>query len=124
MLLAPVTALAGEALLAVATNFGEAAERLAADFAARGAHRITLATGSTGKLYAQIRNGAPFDALLAADAERPALLEASGHGVPGTRFVYAAGLLTLWSPDARRIGGDGRAVLARGEFAALAIANP
>jgi molybdate transport system substrate-binding protein len=115
---------AAEALVAVAANFTEVAEALKQRFEAASGHRLTISAGSTGKLYAQITNGAPYDLLLAADAEHPALIETSGRGVAGTRFTYAVGRLTLWSADAARIGTDGAAALRAGAFRHLAIANP
>jgi molybdate transport system substrate-binding protein len=120
----PAPARAASALIAVAANFAEAAEVIAEDFAAATNHEVTLAAGSTGKLYAQITKGAPFDALLAADQARPRRLEAEGHAVAGSRFTYAEGRLVLWSPDAAMIGPDGAATLAAGDFDHLAIANP
>lgn len=115
---------AEQALVAVATNFAEVAQRLESEFEAGSGHEITLATGSTGKLYAQIINGAPYDLLLAADQERPRLLEKSGDAVAGTRVVYAIGRLTLWSADADRDLTLGRETLEKGKFRSLAIANP
>lgn len=115
---------AGETLVAVAANFADTAGQLAQLFSATSGHRVTFAAGATGKLYAQIVHGAPFDALLAADAERPRILEDEGRAVAGTRFTYALGRLALWSPDPARIGADGAAVLRAGYFRALAVANP
>lgn len=115
---------AADATLAVAANFKAAMTRLEPAFEAQSGHDLAVAYGATGKFYAQIVNGAPFDALLAADAERPARLETSGDAVAGSRFTYAIGRLVLWSPDPDRIGADGEAVLRAGEFRRLAIANP
>ena len=115
---------AAEAIVAVATNFAEAARQLESAFEEANDHKLTITTGSTGKLYAQVMQGAPFDALLAADQERPELLESSQMGVSGTRFTYATGVLVLWSPDTLRIAADGPAALRSGRFKALAIANP
>lgn len=112
---------AGKALIAVAANFSMPAERIAAEFEAATGHEITLTAGSTGKLYAQIAAGAPYDVLLAADAERPARLEAEGLAVAGSRFTYAVGQLVLWSADPARITGP---EALDGAFRALAIANP
>ncbi len=123
-LLSPMLATADTALIAVATNFAETAETLVQDFENLGEHEIEISSAATGKHYAQIVNGAPFDALLAADQERPRRLEESAHAVVGTRFVYAVGKLTLWSPDEELIGDNGTEVLERQEFRALAIANP
>lgn len=82
-----------EATVAVAANFLPIARELEAAFEATGSHGITLAHGSTGRLYAQIVQGAPFDLFLSADTERPARLEAEGRAV--TRAVYAVGRLVL-----------------------------
>jgi molybdate transport system substrate-binding protein len=115
---------AAEALVAVATNFSETAERLVADFEEMNDHSIKLATGSTGKLYAQIRNGAPYDAFLAADRDRPELLDASGYAAPGTVFTYAAGKLVLWSAVPLPLEDGGANYLRQAQFNNLAIANP
>lgn len=115
---------AAEALAAVATNFAEVMDALGPRFEAATGHRLRVSSGSTGKLYAQVRNGAPFDLFLAADQRRPELLETAGHAVSGSRFTYAIGRLTLWSADKDRIGADGAAVLRRDDFRHLAIANP
>lgn len=112
------------ATIAVATNFLDVAERLAAQYEARSGHRLRLVSGSTGQLYSQAVNGAPYDVFLAADEARPRRLVADGLAVGGSGFVYAVGRLVLWSSDPTRIGGDGAAVLARGDFRRLAIANP
>jgi molybdate transport system substrate-binding protein len=113
-----------EAVVAVAANFSEVVERLEADFERDSGHRLTFVAGSTGKLYAQIAHGAPFDVFLSADQERPERLEKERLAVAGSRFTYAVGRLTLWSAEPGRVGGDGAATLRRGEFRRLAIANP
>lgn len=117
-------AAAERALVAVAANFAETVELIAAQFEADTGHQLTITTGSTGTLYAQILHGAPFDALLAADSARPQRLEIEGYAVPGHRFTYAIGRLTLWSADPSRIASNGVATLAEGDFRALALANP
>jgi molybdate transport system substrate-binding protein len=115
---------AEEATVAIAANFAEPMERLQAMFEEQSGHDLTPVIGSTGKLYAQITNGAPFDVLLAADQERPARLVEEEHAVADSRFTYAVGRLALWSADADLIGEGGGAVLRRGAFDHLAIANP
>lgn len=124
VLLIPGAAAAETALVAVAANYAGAAEAQARAFFAASGHEITLSTGSTGKLYAQILAGAPFDVLLAADAASPQMLEAAGAGAAGTRFTYALGALVLWSPDPARIGADPVAALRDAGLRHLAIANP
>ena len=113
-----------EAIIAVAANFTHAAERLIDAFESRSDHEIILITGSTGKLYAQITKGAPFDLFLSADSRHPALLEEEGLVVPGSRFTYAVGRLVVLSKsglDARATGPD---LLTDAEVARIAIANP
>ena len=120
---AGLVAASAEVRVAVAANFTAPCEEIARAFERRSGHRVVVSAGSTGKLAAQIENGAPFDVLLAADAERPALLEKRGAAVAGSRFTYARGRLVLWSPDPALVDGAGK-VLADGRFRHLAIANP
>ena len=114
---------AQHATVAVAANFSIPMQRLETLFEASTAHEITPVTGSTGQLYAQILNGAPYDALLAADALRPARLADQGAALPDSRFTYAVGRLALWTREPALMDGLGLAAL-RGEFRRLAIANP
>lgn len=122
-MLFPVLASGGEIRVAVASNFRPAMETLKQEFESSSAHRLMLIFGSTGKHYAQISNGAPFDVFLAADVERPQRLEREGHAVPGSRFTYAVGKLVLWSPRPGYVDASGL-VLGRDDFRYLAIANP
>ncbi|MDH5753396.1 MAG: molybdate ABC transporter substrate-binding protein [Deltaproteobacteria bacterium] len=115
---------AAEARVAVASNFLTVAQKLAEDFARQSSHRIAVSAGSTGKLYAQIQNGAPFDVFMAADTERPALLEKQGRALAGSRFTYATGRLALWAPGTPGGEAQCRALLEEGRFRRLAIANP
>jgi molybdate transport system substrate-binding protein len=119
-----VPARAADALAAVAANYAGAVKALGAAFTAKTGSTIEFTTGSTGKLYAQVSQGAPFDILLSADAKTPQMLEAEGFGVAGSRFTYAVGRLTLWSADADRIGNDPVAALRDGGTLKIAIANP
>ena len=116
-------ATADEAQIAVAANFTAPMKEIIAAFEAESGHTVKASYGSTGKLYAQIKNGAPFEALLAADQKRPMLLEEEGTAVPGSRFTYAVGTLVLWSADPNFVDDEGR-VLNTTEFEKLSIANP
>lgn len=124
VVLVPPAARAGDALAAVAANFKETAEALLPLFREATGHKVTLTTGSTGKLHAQVVAGAPFDVMLSADAATPAALIAAGHAEAGTAFTYATGRLALWSAGPGRIGADGRAALADPGLRFVAIANP
>ena len=109
--------------VAVAANFTAPARALAEVFARTTGHEAKLSFGATGAFYTQIKNGAPFDVLLAADNERPARLEKEGDTVPGSRFTYATGQLVLWSAKPGLVDDEG-AVLKGGHFGKIAIANP
>jgi molybdate transport system substrate-binding protein len=115
-------ALAAETNVAVAANFTEAAQEIAQAFKDRTGHEAILSFGSTGQLYTQITQGAPFEVLLAADVERPARAVDEGFAVAGSQFTYAIGKLVLWSKDPDLVQGEG--TLNRGEFTKIAIANP
>ncbi len=110
--------------VAVASNFAKTAAEISGAFTKASGIPVRTSHGSTGKLYAQVINGAPFDVFLSADSERPLLLEQSGHIVSGSRQTYAIGSLVLWSPDERLRGKDCFEVLERGEYTRLALANP
>lgn len=123
VLLSAAPARAAEVVAAVAANFGPAMARIEPGFESITGHNLTVVLGSSGKFLQQIQQGAPFDVLLSADAERPQVLAKSGLGVPASRFTYAIGRLALWSPQADAFS-DGEAYLKAGAFRHLAIANP
>ena len=123
LLLASSAVLADEVQVAVAANFTAPMQQIAALFEKDSGHKASLAFGATGKFYAQIANGAPFEILLAADNETPARIEKEGLGVAGSRFTYAVGKLVLWSANAELVDGAG-AVLKTGNFKHLSLANP
>ena len=122
LLISPA-AIADETTLAVAANFASPAKRIADQFMQRTGHRIALSSGSTGKFYAQIKSGAPFDAFLSADEETPLRLEREKLAVADSRFTYAIGKLVLWSPREGMVDDRG-SVLRTRSFNRLAIANP
>jgi len=122
-LAAPAHACADAVTVAVAANFSFTARRVADAFERAAPHEIRLVVGSTGKHYAQIVNGAPFDILLAADSDRPERLEREGRALPGSRFTYAVGRLALWSRVPGYVDARGE-ILANGDFRHLALANP
>lgn len=110
--------------VAVASNFASTAADIGAAFTEETRIPVRMSPGSTGKLYAQILNGAPYDIFLAADTRRPLLLEQQGAIAPGSRMTYAIGSLVLWSQDDRLRGKSCFDALAEGDFDRLALANP
>ena len=113
-----------EATVAVATNFLLPLRSLAGEFAARTGHSLRISSGSTGQIFAQIMNGAPYDVFLSADAARPARLEEAGFTIPGARRTYALGRIVLWSADPGRVGAGGAEALATLGNGKIALANP
>lgn len=120
---ASLSARAEEVSVAVAANFSAPMQKIVVEFEKATGHKAQLVSGSTGKFYAQIKSGAPFQLLLAADDETPAKLVKEGDGVPGSQFTYAVGKLVLWSPTPGFVDDKGE-VLKAGRFAHLALANP
>jgi molybdate transport system substrate-binding protein len=114
---------AAEVSVAVAANFTVPMQKLAVAFEQASGHKATLAFGSTGRFYAQVKNGAPFQVLLAADDETPAKLEKEGLAVAGSRFTYATGRLVLWSADPGVVDERGE-VLKKPGTGRIAIADP
>jgi molybdate transport system substrate-binding protein len=114
---------AAEVRVAVASNFRNAARDISLHFEQTSGMKVVLIFGPSGRHFAQIRQGAPFEAFLSADRARAERLEQEERIVPGSRFTYALGRLVLWSKDAQRID-DGAAVLRAGDFRHLAVANP
>ena len=122
-------AVADELKVAVASNFYPTMKLIAKHFELRTAgssgqhHKVILIPGSSGKHYAQIINGAPFDVFFSADIDRARLLEQEGRAIAGTRFTYALGKLILWSSIDNYVDSKGE-VLNKKDFRYLAIANP
>ena len=112
--------------IAVASNFRPAMNELISEFEAESGHEVLVSYGSSGRFFAQINNGAPFDAFFSADQEKPVVLEVENEGeeqLASGRFTYAIGALALWSksPDLQL---DQAEVLRQGDFNKLSIANP
>lgn len=114
-------AMAQQLRVAVAANFLSTLQQLQPLYEARSGDQLLVSAGSSGKLYAQILHGAPYDVLLAADRRYPQRLAEAGKVVAGSRFVYATGQLVLWSADAQRPVGEQVLRQLKGR---LALANP
>ena len=121
-------AIADEIKIAVASNFYPTMKELVTHFESitpnsDTTNNIVLISGSSGKHYAQILNGAPFDLFFSADKLRPNMLEKEEVFNNQSRFTYALGKLALWSPFNEYVDSDGQ-VLYNDDFRFLAIANP
>lgn len=114
---------AAQVSVAVASNFALPMQQIAQAFGQETGHKAVLSVGATGSFYAQIRNGAPFQVLLAADSETAMKLENEGLGVAGSRFTYATGKLVLWSRQPSLVDDKGE-ILRAGKFGRIAVANP
>jgi molybdate transport system substrate-binding protein len=118
-----LSAFAAEVNAAVASNFSAPMKQIAALYEQQSGDTVKLSFGSTGKFYAQIKSGAPFDVFVAADTATPQRLDQEGKTVDGSRFVYALGKLVLWSTRPGFVDDQGR-VLRKGDYEKLAIADP
>ena len=115
--------LAEEIKVAVASNFTAPMKEIAAAFERSSGHRVTLSFGSSGKIFAQIKHGAPFQVFFSADRAKPEALEKERLVVPETRFTYAVGALALWSTKPGLVD-DAATRLKSEDFKKLALANP
>jgi molybdate transport system substrate-binding protein len=114
---------ATELHVAVAANFTGPLATLAPLFESSSGEKLLVSSGSSGELYAQIRQGAPFDVFLSADTDKPQKLESEGLTVAGSRFIYAVGTLVLWSPKPGVVDGQGK-VLQTHDYRFIGVANP
>ncbi|MDO9423850.1 MAG: molybdate ABC transporter substrate-binding protein [Methylobacter sp.] len=110
-------------LVAVASDFTKPMTEIAAAFEKATGHTAKLSFGSSGKAFAQIQSGAPFDLYLSASEKYPLELEKSGFAVSGSHFVYAIGKLVLWSATPGYVDGQGE-ILKTGDFKHIALADP
>ncbi|MGJ8671145.1 MAG: molybdate ABC transporter substrate-binding protein [Oceanococcus sp.] len=121
--LCPVGAFAEQVTVAVASNFAVAMKDVVLAYQRSHGHEVRLAPGSSAKLYAQIRNGAPFHVFLSADQSTPEKLLEQGLAVPGSRIGYAQGALVLWSKTPG-LFADQAEVRKQLQSQRLALANP
>ena len=123
LLFLPINILADTIRIAVASNFSHAIKDIAHRFEVQTGHKVILIFGSSGKHYAQIINGAPFELFFSADTIRPSLLEKKGLIQDNSRFTYAIGQVVLWSPNHSLIDKTAQ-ILHKASFRYLAVANP
>ena len=121
---ASVAARAETLNVAVASNFADPLREIARNFDASTGHKVQVSPGSSGKLYAQIINGAPYDLFLSADVRRPEMLEQQSRTVADSRATYAIGQLVAWSRDVEFADGTCIDGLESMGSKKLAIANP
>lgn len=126
-LLKSPAASSGTVAIGSAANFSKPLQEIARRFEAQSGHTTRISHGSSGKLYAQIRQGAPYDVFLSADSDKPRRLSEAGFGAPDGPFTYAIGQLALWSPDPQRFAAQlpgASPAEALADEKRLAIANP
>lgn len=123
LLFLPLTLQAETIRIGVAANFTDAIRKIVSRFEKESGHEVKVSYGSTGKLYVQIKHGAPFDLFLAADRDRPLKALKKGYGMAGSEFIYARGRLALWSLKPE-LFNDGESYLQKNAFRRIAIANP
>jgi molybdate transport system substrate-binding protein len=109
--------------VAVASNFSKTMKSLVTEFEKTSDYKIALSFGSSGKFYAQIKQGAPYELFFSADQAKPDALQKEGLVIASSRFTYATGRLAVWSarPD---FSNEIETKLKEGAFNKLAFANP
>lgn len=114
------------AKIAVAANFTKTIEKVGEAFTQKTGHKVKFSFGPTGKLYAQIKMGAPYDAFFGADEFRPLKTIEDGLAVDNSYFVYAEGQLVIYSskPEKLPVNPQALQTLQQANFRRLAIANP
>lgn len=122
LLSAANTAYADEVKVAVAANFTAAAKEIGVAFEKVTGHKAVFSFGSTGQLYAQITQDAPFEVFLAADQDHPEKAVNERLAEAGSRFTYATGSIVLFSKDKDLVKGE--ETLREAAFTKIAIANP
>jgi molybdate transport system substrate-binding protein len=121
----PLLAFGEELTIAAASDLSFAFKDLAADFEKKTGTKVKLSLGSSGNLFSQIENGAPFDMYFSADSRYPQKLEQSGHAVPGSFYRYAVGRIVLWAPNGAKLDVQkGLETLLDPSVRKIAIANP
>ncbi|MCF6354387.1 MAG: molybdate ABC transporter substrate-binding protein [Candidatus Polarisedimenticolaceae bacterium] len=123
ILAAVAPALADTVHVATASNFSQPLRLLAQAFEEKTQYRVRISTASTGKLYAQIKHGAPYHLFLSADQRRPEKLVQEGLAIPDSRFTYAVGRLVLWAPQ-QLFPGEAKALISQPGLRRFSIANP
>ncbi len=114
---------AGELNAAVESSFALPMERIVALYQKASGNSVKINLNSSGKFYAQIKNGASFDILISSDESMPKRLVQDGLATGGSRFVFATEKLVLWSALPDFVDAKG-AVLNKGNFNKLVIADP
>lgn len=109
--------------VAVAANFISPFREIAACFEEKTGIKVESTFSSTGSLYSQIVNGAPYDLFLSADEKRPAVL--CRDGLADKTFIYARGRVILWSADKNFCKSAGwKEALQKNRIKRIALANP
>ena len=126
LLLAAAAPAAETVAVAAAADLNHALPELAAEFQKQTGNQVKVSYGSSGNLFAQIQNGAPFDVFLSADINYPKRLEESGQAQRGSTFAYAVGHLVLWAPKSSKLDLEGKGLQALLDPAVkkIALANP
>jgi len=123
LLTTAASAIAETTHVATASNFSQPLQLLVQSFEEKSSHKVRISAASTGKLYAQIKHGAPYHIFLAADQKRPEKLEREGFVVNGSRFTYAVGQLALWAPQ-QQFTGEAKLLISQANIRRFSIANP
>ena len=115
-----------EIAVAAAADLKFAMGELAANFEKQTGTKVNVTYGSSGNVFSQIQNGAPFDLFFSADVEYAKKLEVSGQAEPGTLYSYATGRIVIWMLSGINVdlNAQGINALLDPAIQKIAIANP
>ncbi len=120
----PALAAKSEITVAAAANLMDVFGQIGPAFEAETEIHPVFSFASTAQLTQQIENSAPFDVFAAADSEHIAKLEREKLLTPGTRALYAMGVLAMWIPPGSKVRVSGLPDLASPDVRVIAVANP
>jgi molybdate transport system substrate-binding protein len=117
---------AGEITVAAAADLNLALSEIAATYQKQTGNTVRLSFGSSGNLFNQVQNGAPFDVFFSADVDYPNKLIEAGLAERTSLYRYARGRLVLWLPTSSSLDVErrGMEVLLDPSVKKIAIANP
>jgi len=112
----------GKILVAAASDLKFALDSVASVFRKKNTGTVEITYGSSGKLFEQISNGAPFDIFFSADIEYPNKLKEKGM-TASDNYIYGVGRIVVWSKRIDVEKEQMNSLLSPG-VKKIAIANP
>ena len=125
-IMAAVMPASAQITVAAAADLNAALTEIAADYEKSGGGTVRLSFGSSGNLFNQIQNGAPFDVFFSADLDYPEKLIEAGLAEKASLYPYAVGQLVLWvtASSSLDLQHRGMNILLDPSVKKISLANP